>query len=82
MIFKNLNQAQAEACHNLGAIYNSQGRFDRAVEFFEKNFRLCRQLVKDCGAKTNVVDKVSSSDSLTYILLCFSVLWHVALLIV
>lgn len=50
-------EAQAEACHNLGAIYNSQGRFDRAVEFFEKNFRLCRQLVKDCGAKTNVVDK-------------------------
>ncbi len=50
-------EAQAEACHNLGAIYNRAGRFDRAVEFLEQNFRLCRQLVKEQGAKTAVVDR-------------------------
>ncbi len=50
-------EAQAEACHNLGAIYNRAGRFDRAVEFLEQNFRLCRQLVKEQGAKTAIVDK-------------------------
>lgn len=50
-------QAQAEACHNLGAIYNREGRFDKAVECFEQNFRLCRKLVKEGGAKTSLVDK-------------------------
>eukprot|EP00750_Incisomonas_marina_P001330 INCI11115.1.p1 GENE.INCI11115.1~~INCI11115.1.p1 ORF type:complete len:451 (-),score=78.34 INCI11115.1:41-1393(-) len=50
-------EAQATACHNLGAIYNKAGRFDRAVEFFEQNYRLCRQLVKEQGAKTALVDK-------------------------
>ena len=50
-------KAQAEACHNLGVIYNRQARFGRAVDFFEQNFRLCRKLVKEEGAKTSIVDK-------------------------
>ena len=49
-------QAEAEACCNLGVIYNRGGEFQKAVQYFEKNFEIARSIVAQGRGDRSVVD--------------------------
>ncbi len=47
---------QAEACCNLGVIYNNRKDFTNAVKMFEKNYHLARSIVAASGKNRNRLD--------------------------
>ena len=48
--------AQAEACCNLGVIYNRRREFEKAVHFFERNFETTRSIVASGKSTRKIVD--------------------------
>lgn len=53
--------AQSKACYSIGAIYNTDKRFNKAVTYFQQNYELCRKMAADKSGTLKVVDRARVS---------------------
>jgi len=53
--------AQSKACYSIGAIYNTDRRFNKAVAYFQQNYELCRKMAADKSGSLKVVDRARVS---------------------